>query len=128
VGASIASGLGFIALLLASLGVFGVFAYIVEERRRDIGVRLALGANRAQVRRSIIAATRWPVMGGLAVGLGLALVGGFVLRSNLYGLSVLDPLSYLAVIAILGFAAIAATFIPLRRALRVDPAVTLRQE
>lgn len=127
-GASIASGLGVVSLLLASLGVFGVFAYVVEERRRDIGVRLALGANRSHVRRSIIGATRWPVTGGLAAGLVLAVIGGFLLRGNLYGLSVLDPLSYLAVTAILGFAALTATFIPLRRAIRVDPVVTLRQQ
>jgi ABC-type antimicrobial peptide transport system permease subunit len=128
VGASVASGLALVALLLASLGVFGVVAYVVEERRREIGVRLALGANRAQVRRSIVAAMRWPVIGGLAAGLVFAIIGGFVLRSNLYGLSVLDPVSYLAVAALLSAAAIAATYIPMRRATRVDPAVTLRAD
>jgi predicted permease len=127
-GISIASGLALVALLLASLGVFGVVAYVVEERRREIGVRLALGANRAQVRRSIVAAMRWPVIGGLAAGLVFAIIGGFVLRSNLYGLSVLDPVSYLAVAALLSAAAIAATYIPMRRATRVDPAVTLRAD
>ncbi|TAK15589.1 MAG: FtsX-like permease family protein [Acidobacteria bacterium] len=125
---SIASGLGLVALLLASVGVFGVFAYIVEERRREIGVRLALGATCAQVGRSVVAITRWPVIGGLSVGLGLAIVGGFLLRGNLYGLSILDPVSYLAVAAALGTAAILATFIPLRRAMRVDPAVALRAD
>jgi predicted permease len=128
VGASIASGLGLVALLLASLGVFGVFAYIVEERRREIGVRLALGANRAQVRRSVVVAVRGPVIGGVAAGLGFAIAGGFILRGSLYGLSVLDPLSYLAVAALLTIAAIGATYIPLRRATRVDPAVTLRAD
>jgi ABC-type antimicrobial peptide transport system permease subunit len=128
VGISIASGLGLVALLLASFGVFGVFAYIVEERKREIGLRLALGASRSQVRRSIMAATRVPVIAGLAVGLVIAMFGGYLLRSNLYGLSVLDPLSYLLVAAILGIAAVSATSIPLRRALHVDPAVTLRQD
>ena len=128
IGISIASGLGLVALLLASLGVFGVFAYIVEERRREIGVRLALGASRSQVRRNIIAATRWPVALGLAAGLALAIAGGFVLRSNLYGLSILDPLSYLAVAGVLAAAAMIATYIPMQRATRVDPAVTLRAD
>lgn len=128
IGISVASGLGLVALLLASLGVFGVFAYIVEERRREIGVRLALGASRAQVRRSIISTTRWPVVAGLAAGLIFAIIGGFVLRGNLYGLSILDPLSYLAVAGILGAAAMIATYLPMRRATRVDPAVTLRAD
>jgi predicted permease len=127
-GASVASGLGFVALLLASLGVFGVFSYLVEERRREIGVRLALGATARHVRRSIAVSTRAPVIGGLAIGLALAIVGGFVLRSSLFGLSILDPLSYLSAAAILGAAALIATLVPLRRALRVDPAITLRQE
>jgi hypothetical protein len=127
-GASIASGLGVVSLLLASLGVFGVFGYVVEERRREIGLRLALGASRSQVRRSVVAAMRWPVLGGLAAGLGLAIAGGVVLRSNLYGLSVLDPLSYLAVVVVLAVAAAIATYIPMRRAARVDPAVTLRAD
>jgi putative ABC transport system permease protein len=71
---------------------------------------------------------RWPVIGGLAAGLVFAIIGGFVLRSNLYGLSVLDPVSYLAVAALLSAAATAATYIPMRRATRVDPAVTLRAD
>jgi predicted permease len=125
---SLASGLGLTALLLASLGIFGVFAFVVEERRREIGVRLALGANRSQVRRSILSATRWPLVAGLAAGVVLALGSGVVLRSNLFGLSILDPLSYLAVAAILGAAGLIATFIPIRRALRVDPAITLKSE
>jgi predicted permease len=128
VGMSIASGLGVLALLLASLGVFGVFAYIVEERRREIGVRLALGASRAQIRGSIVAATRWPIVGGLAVGLLFALAGGVALRHSLFGLSILDPLSYLMSSAVLGTAAMAATYVPMRRATRVDPAITLRAD
>jgi ABC-type antimicrobial peptide transport system permease subunit len=127
-GVSIASGLGLISLLLASIGLFGVFAYLVEDRRREIGVRLALGARPADVRRSVAAMARGPIVGGLAAGLLLAVTGGAILRNNLYGLSMLDPLSYLAVAAILGLSALTASAIPLRRATRVDPAVTLRQE
>jgi predicted permease len=128
VGISVASGLGLIALLLASLGLCGVFAYLVEDRRREMGVRLALGARPADIRRSVAAVVRGPIAGGLAAGLALALVGGSILRQNLFGLSILDPLSYAAVAAILAFSALVATAIPLRRATRVDPAITLRQE
>jgi putative ABC transport system permease protein len=128
VAISIASGLGTVALLLASAGVFSVFAYLVEERRREIGLRLALGASKSRIRRSIAGMTSRPLVGGLAVGLALAIAAGFVLRRNLFGLSPLDPVSYLAVAAVLGAAAFVATYIPVRRALHVDPAVTLRTE
>jgi hypothetical protein len=127
-GMSVASGLGVVALLLASLGVFGVFTYIVEERGREIGVRLALGASRAQIRSSIVAVTRWPIAVGIAAGLVFAIGGGVALRHSLFGLSILDPLSYLAASCILGAAALVATYLPMRRATRVDPAVTLRAD
>jgi hypothetical protein len=128
VGIWIAAGLGVVSLLLASLGLFGVFAYLVEDRRREIGVRLALGARPSDIRRSVGLMARGPLAGGIAAGLLIALVGGAILRNNLYGLSILDPLSYLAVAIILGLSAMVATAIPLRRATRVDPAITLRQE
>lgn len=122
----IASGLGLVALLLATAGVFGVFAYLIEERRREIGVRLALGASRRQIRRSIVGMAGGPVVGGLFAGLAFAIAAGFILRRNLYGLSPLDPASYLTVAGIIGIAAMAAMYIPVRRALRVDPGITLR--
>jgi predicted permease len=128
VGISVASGIAIVALLLASVGVFGVFAYLVEERRREIGVRLALGASKSQIWRSVVVMAGRPAVSGFLVGLALAIAAGFVLRRNLFGLSPLDPLAYLAVGGILGVAALAATYIPIRRALRVDPAVALRQE
>jgi ABC-type antimicrobial peptide transport system permease subunit len=126
--AIMASGLGVVAVLLAIVGVFSVFSYLVEERRREIGIRLALGATKPQVRLALAAACRWPVAGGLAGGLVLSLAAGSLLRGYLFGLSPIDPSSYGIVTLVLLAAAIAATAIPVRRALRVDPAVTLRAE
>ena len=127
-GAAIAGGLAVIALMLAVIGVFGVFSYLVEERRREIGIRLALGATRRQVRKSLAQACRRPMLMGLTFGLGLSILAGMAMRGALFGLSPLDPVSYAVVAIILAAAAVVATAIPVRRALRVDPAVTLRAE
>lgn len=127
-GAAIAGGLGLVALILAMIGVYGVFSYLVEERRREIGIRVALGATRSQIRRAIFHATRWALASGLAAGLGLSVVAGLVLRSFLFGMSPADPVSYAAVAVILILTALIATFVPVRRALKVNPAVTLRAD
>jgi len=128
VGVAIAGGLAVVALVLAIVGVFGVFSYLVEERRREIGIRLALGATRRQIRWVLLETTRGAMVGGVAGGLVLSAIAGTALRGFLFGLSPADPVSYLVVGAVLLFAALAAMAIPLRRALRVDPAVTLRSE
>jgi predicted permease len=127
-GAAVATGLATIALLLAVIGVFGVFSYLVEERRREIGIRLALGATKGEVRTALMRACRRPVVMGLALGLALSILAGMALRGALFGLSPLDPISYAVVGLVLLLAAAVATAIPVRRALRVDPAVTLRAE
>jgi len=127
-GATIASSLGAIALLLAIVGIFGVFSFVVEERRREIGIRLALGADRTQLSSSILRRLLWPLASGLAAGLALSALAGLALRGYLLGISPLDPIAYAAALAILTFAALAAAFVPMRRALRLDPAITLRQE
>lgn len=126
--AGIAWAIGALGLSLATIGVFGVFACVVEERRREIGIRLALGARVPHVIRAMFGANRWAVGGGVAVGLVLSVGAGFALRSFLFGLSPLDPWAYLMVTAILLIAAAIATIVPTRRAWRVDPTVTLRAE
>ena len=120
--------IGLLGLGLAAIGVFGVFAYAVEERRREIGVRLALGARAADVVRALFDVNRWSIGGGLAAGLLLSVGAGFALRSYLFGLSPLDPVAYVAVSTLMGLAAVVATAVPARRAQRVDPAVTLKSE
>jgi len=128
VGAAVAAGLGAIAIALAIVGIFSVFAYLVEERRQEIGVRLALGASRKHVGLAIFHATRDAVGGGLLVGLGLAVGAGIALRGFLFGLSPVDPVSYAIVALILIASAAAAAAIPVRRAVRIAPMTALRAE
>jgi predicted permease len=127
-GAAVAGGLGAIALLLAVIGVFGVFSYVIEERRREIGVRVALGASKRQIRLALVHACHRPVIAGVLGGLALSLLAGTLLQGFLFGLSPIDPLSYGVVVAVLLAAAIGATAVPVRRALRVDPAIALRAD
>jgi putative ABC transport system permease protein len=126
--ATIAWTLGVLGVALAAVGVFGVFAYSVEERRREIGVRLALGAARSQIVRMLVATSGRAMTVGLALGLLLSLACGPVLRSYLFGLHPLDPLAYGGVLALLAATATLATLVPARRACRMDPAVTLRED
>jgi len=127
-GAAVAGGLAAVAIALAIVGIFSVFAYLVEERRHEIGVRLALGASRKQVGLAILHATRTAVGGGLLVGLGLAVAAGIMLRGFLFGLSPVDPVSYAIVAVVLVTSAAIATAIPVRRAVRIPPVTALRAE
>jgi predicted permease len=127
-GAEAARAGGLLALALATFGVFGVFAHVVEQRRREIGLRVALGAQRWQVLGVLFRSTRIAVVIGLASGLALAVAMGTAFKKFLYGLSPFDPAAFGLVALVLLTAALIATFIPARRALRVDPAVTLRDD
>jgi putative ABC transport system permease protein len=128
VGAAVATGLGAVAIALAIVGVFSVFAFLVEERRQEIGVRLALGASPKHVGLALFHATRNAVGGGLLVGLGLAVAAGITLRGFLFGLSPVDPVSYAIVALVLVASAAVATAVPVRRAVRIAPATALRAE
>ena len=117
-----------LALVLAAVGIYGVMAYAVAQRTREIGVRLALGAQPRDVLGMVL-------MGGgklAAFGLVLGLVGSlgvtYLLRSQLYGVSSTDPVTYASVALLLGLIALAACYLPARRATRVDPLVALRYE
>ena len=126
--AALAGILGLSALLLSSIGLFGVFAYVVQQRTREIGVRMALGAGRGQVIAAILASALRAIVLGLVAGLGGAAIAGRLIERALYGVSPLDPLAYAATAAVLASAGLAATFVPALRAARVDPIVALRCE
>ena len=123
-----ASLLGAFGLLLATVGMFGVFGYVVRQRTREIGVRMALGARHADVIRVVLLGSSRAVAGGAAVGILGALGASQVLRSSLYGLSPLDPVTYGGVAVLLAAAALAASFVPACRATRIDPVRALRSE
>lgn len=126
IGSRIAWVLGLLALVLATLGAFGVFASMVEERRREIAVRMALGARGSQVVQLVLHGAARPVLAGLGAGVALSLIVTPLLRSGLYGMSPFDPIVYLEIAAILLASSLVATWIPAARATRVEPARTLR--
>ncbi len=127
-GAMCVSLLGLIALLLACLGVVGLVAYAVSQRTKEIGIRMALGANPSQVLSAVLGQLARPVGAGLLIGAGGAAALSILLRQVLYGISNFDPIAYLAAISIFGFTVILAALLPARRALRVDPTLALRHE
>jgi predicted permease len=127
-GAAIAGALGILALALASIGMSGVFAYVVRQRTREIGVRMALGANAGQVIRLVLASNLRALIFGLMVGLAGAVASTRLLKSMLNGVSPFDPIAYAGVFVLLIAAAAASSALPARRATRVDPVTALRWE
>jgi len=122
------NGFAAVALLLAALGIYGVTAYSVARRTRDIGVRLALGARRSDVLRFVLAEGLRPTLWGGAVGLVAAFALTRALRRLLFGVTALDPLTYTIAAIVLVFAALLAAYVPARRAARIDPVIALRVE
>jgi len=116
------------ALVLASVGIYGVISYLVLQRRNEIGIRIALGAQAADVHRMILQQGLAPVIAGLIAGSAGALALNSVIRSLLFQVSALDPATYVTVCGLLLAVAIAACLIPSWRAARTDPAVVLRYE
>jgi putative ABC transport system permease protein len=117
-----------ISLFLAGAGLYGVIAFSVRQRTREIGVRRALGAPTRRVLLDLLARSAWQICLGLVIGLVLAWPFARALISSLNGFSADDPQVYLLVLGILVLAALIAILIPARRALRVDPLVALRHE
>ena len=125
---SLLMAVGVLALCLAAAGIYGVVSYVVIQRTREIGVRMALGARPAAVRRMIVTQGAWPVIGGWLLGMPLALPIAFAMASAFEFVTASDPLNYIAVVAMIAFVALASCYLPARRASRVDPVIALRAE
>jgi ABC-type antimicrobial peptide transport system permease subunit len=116
------------ALLLGVSGLYGVVAYAVSQRRREIGIRLALGAQIGEIRRLFV--VRGLLIVGVGVAIGLGAAAGFtrVMQSLLFGVSPLDPITFTAMPVVLAASAVAASYLPARRAAAVDPVEALRAD
>jgi putative ABC transport system permease protein len=126
--ATLLGGFALIALLLATIGIYGVTSHAVGQRTQEVGIRMAMGAQRSTVRRLILRQHVAPALIGIAIGLAGAFALSRFLASLLYGIRAVDPITYVGVtLALIGVAA-AACWVPASRAMRVDPLVALRAD
>jgi predicted permease len=119
---------GAMALTLGIIGIYGVISYSVSQRRREIGIRLAIGAQRGDVLQMIVREGAKTALAGVAIGIAAALVLTQLMRSLLFGVSAQDPLTFASVAILLILVALFASYIPARLAMLVDPVVALRYE
>lgn len=117
-----------LGLVLSAVGNYGVMAYLVTQRRHEIGVRMALGAQRADILQLVLGRGAKLTVIGIFAGLAATLALTRLLSAELYGVSTTDPLTFAAVALTIGFVALSACYIPARRAIRVDPLAALRYE
>lgn len=126
--AGFAGAIGVLALVLASVGLFGLMAYTVAQRTREVGVRMALGANASDVVSLIMRRGLRVVAIGAAIGLVCGAAGSRLLSAMLFGMSPLDPFAYAGAVLLLTVVAVAACYVPVRRATRVDPLIALKAD
>ena len=117
-----------IALVLAAIGIYGLMSYSVQQQTQEVGIRMALGAGRSEVLKLIVKQGMTPACLGVIVGLGIAFAATRLLSSLLFGVKAIDPVSFGVVAVVLTAVALLATYIPARRAMRVDPVIALREE
>jgi len=118
----------FAALLMSAIGVYGVAAYAIAQRTKEIGIRVALGADRADVSRLVMSQSLWPTVIGIGVGIAVAAMATRLVAAMVYGVTPLDPVTFAGTAVVLIVVASAATYVPLRRAVGIDPLVALRYE
>jgi putative ABC transport system permease protein len=126
--AGLMGGFGALALVLSGVGIYGVTAYTVVQRGKEVGIRMALGADRARVVGMIMRGTMVPVGAGLVAGTSIALAGGWVLSSQLFAVRSYDPLVFGVSASVLGMCALLAGWLPAMRAASIDPMEALRTE
>jgi len=124
--ATLTSLFGLLGLVLASVGLYGVLAYMVEQRTSEIGIRMALGANRGQVTKMVLRGAFSQIGMGLAIGIPAAIGAGWLMSSQLFGVKPWDPIMLALAVLVLSLAALLASAIPARRAAGVEPMVALR--
>jgi len=117
-----------LALILATVGIYGVMSYTVSQRTREIGVRMALGAGRGDVLRGVLAQGAGRAGAGIAIGLAGSLILTRFLSTLLFGVGATDPVTFIAVATLLAAVSLLASYIPARRATRIDPIAALRCE
>ena len=125
-GALFGGALGLLGLALALVGVYGVVSYAASQRTQEIGLRMALGASRAEIMRLVLGRGLVLVTFGLGAGIAAALSVTHLLASLLFSVSPVDPVTFIGVPLLLGVMAFAASYIPAFRATRIDPAIALR--
>jgi putative ABC transport system permease protein len=115
-----------LALLLAAIGLYGVMAYAVSQRTRELGIRLALGASHGEVRNMVVRQGLFLALGGVAIGFAVAFALARLVTNLLYGVNGTDPMTFAAIPIVLLLVAFVATYLPAWRASRVDPVEALR--
>ena len=128
IAATLAGSFGFLALALATVGIYGVVAYATRKRTREIAIRMALGAKRGEVLRLVLGQGLRLTLTGLGIGLAVSVAATRFLRGELFGITTTDPLTFISVSLILVAVASFACYIPARRAAKVDPMIALRYE
>lgn len=126
--ATLSTAFAVLATLLAAIGLYGVMSYAVARRRKEIGVRMALGADAGQVQRMVLGEISVMAAAGIVIGLGAAIGLGELVKSALFGMSPLDPIALIGAVVLLSAVIFVAGWVPARKASRIEPLRALRAE